>query len=576
MTTTVTDRPQAEAPQSAHVQGMRLETIPLDALTRHPGNVRKNLKITKAFRTSVLRRMVTPLLVVALPEGGYKVFDGHRRLVVLVDAKRPSAPCLVFDDLSAAEEFLAMAVTARQREGLSDDEQALALFEAVQLGTDDREAADATGLTKKQVRTAVRFAGSEKLRKLTGKAKNLPALGLDQMAALLEFENDPAAVEQLTAAAESGNFDWHLEKLRSKREARRKFAEQGKEYRAAGIQVIDSRSDLPDTAAEVWGLADADGRYLSRDDHQSCPGHVMAPWDDEGTGWNAFCLDPAAHGHQVRITDPSRKPKAAKDPAAMRAVKEGNRDWEAATTVRRNWLAQFARRRTWAKETQEAMSRFAAREMIRGGYVLNNGFNADDSLELMRQWLAMPEDAGWKKCAEAADQAGAGRLPFLHFATVGTRIEKQAGARDRRAWRTDSQAYTDDLRGRIGDYLRALGELGYELSPIEQAVADRETYHPLGADQVAEALGDDEAAEDAEETDGTDSAEDTDGTEEAEETEDAEDAEEADGTDSAEDTDGTEEAEETEDAEDAEEADGTEEAGPVDGAAQVAEWPKSL
>ncbi|MET7816091.1 hypothetical protein ABZT26_35290 [Streptomyces sp. NPDC005395] len=465
-----------EAAPAGTAEPIQLRTIPMAQLTSHPGNVRQDLKVSKEFRASVLRRMLTPLLVVEAPEGGYKVFDGNRRLLVLVEAKRESALCLVFGDVDAAEEYLAMTITARQREGLSDAEQAVALFQAAELGASVRQMAQAAGLKQKEVKTAVRFAGSETLRQATQSEGARRSVTLDEMAALIEFENDPEALKELTAAVGGHDFDWLLQRRRADRDDRARLARERKEYVAAGVRMLDSRTDLPEGAEELWRLRTTeDGERLSDEDHRECPGHAVAP-QEFGSGWATVCLDPAGNEHHLQ--NPRRK-EEERDPAAEAAVVQGNKDWVAATAVRREWLVQFARRRSLAKEVQETVARFVVEQILLGGYIITNSLNASETLDLARQWLGADKDAGWPQCAEVAAKAAPGKVPVLQFVAVASPLERQAGAKDRRAWRTDRLGYTDGLRERIGSYLRSLESLGYELSPVERAVAEGRSYDPF-------------------------------------------------------------------------------------------------
>ncbi|RKN53472.1 hypothetical protein D7231_35085, partial [Streptomyces klenkii] len=304
-------------------------------------------------------------------------------------------------------------------------------------------------------------------------------LDLEHMAALIEFEDDAGAVEALTQAArENRDFAYTLRRLRYDRAERKQLAEQRATYVETGVQVIDSYHDLPRGAAalhDLWGAED--GQWIREKDHRSCPGHVMAPGQYIGN-WTAYCLDPAGNGHRPRSGNGAKKA----DPAAMRAVVEGNKDWVAATDVRRDWLLQFTRRKTWPKTAQEQMSRFAAQQVLLGGDIITQGLGAPEALELARQWLGLPETADRSACAEAAAQADPRRLVLHHFVAVAATIERQAGAKDRRAWRTDHLAYPRALRERIGEYLRLLETLGYQLSPIERAVASGETHHPARED----------------------------------------------------------------------------------------------
>jgi hypothetical protein len=69
-----------------------------------------------------------------------------------------------------------------------------------------------------------------------------------------------------------------------------------------------------------------------------------------------------------------------------------------------------------------------------------------------------------------------GRLPLALLAVIATAYEdRMDGDAGRATWRTD-QHFTQCNRKEAGTYLRFLAGIGYELSPIEQSVADGEPY----------------------------------------------------------------------------------------------------
>ncbi len=82
--------------------------------------------------------------------------------------------------------------------------------------------------------------------------------------------------------------------------------------------------------------------------------------------------------------------------------------------------------------------------------------------------------SGAFKVGEVASWAAA-RLPLVPLAAIITAHEEQMdGPAGRATWRTDrQQGY---WREDSGDYLRFLASIGYELAPIEQAVADGVPY----------------------------------------------------------------------------------------------------
>ena len=70
-----------------------------------------------------------------------------------------------------------------------------------------------------------------------------------------------------------------------------------------------------------------------------------------------------------------------------------------------------------------------------------------------------------------------GRLALLNFAPYAASFEKRIS--EVQTWRHDKPQFdTEEIRADARVYLRALGEMGYPLSPIEQAVIDGKPYTP--------------------------------------------------------------------------------------------------
>ena len=77
---------------------------------------------------------------------------------------------------------------------------------------------------------------------------------------------------------------------------------------------------------------------------------------------------------------------------------------------------------------------------------------------------------------DTADAWPSGRLPLALLAVIATAYEdRMDGDAGRATWRTD-QRFTQCNRDEAGVYLRFLAAAGYELSPVEQAVADQVPY----------------------------------------------------------------------------------------------------
>lgn len=451
---------------------LRLEYIELTRLTSHPGNVRKDLKITDRFRRSVRRKLETPLTVTALPGGDYRVIDGHRRLLVMVEDEWKTAPCIVDQDAAEdeASQFVTMFNTGHHRQGLTAIEEATALFSAAGLGASVKRLADEIGWTQKDVKSAVQVARADATRE-AAETIDYPWT-LDDLAALHEFEDDGEAFSRLLDAAERRQFAAQVKREKNDRAMRAKLAKEREVYEAAGIKVLDSYDDLPDTASSVWRLTDAD-----RETHETCPGHLIAParYDEK---WSSYCADPEAHHSMPGSSGTgsgSPKPKKA-DPAVRAHVIQGNKDWTAATDARHDWLKALMTRKTWPKEHQLIMARFVGTATLRGGDLTTDATH-DKARALLAAWYGLSVTATNGEFGAIADKIDPRRLNSLPFGALAASHEKSA--MDTRTWRrADDKGWTTGTRVLIGAWLKVCRELGHNLTPIEEAVISGQDYVP--------------------------------------------------------------------------------------------------
>ncbi|MGI5353586.1 ParB/RepB/Spo0J family partition protein [Streptomyces sp. CA-250714] len=455
----------------------RFEDVPLSQLTAHPGNVREDLAVTDRFRRSIRKKLRTPLLVTPQADGTYKVIDGHRRLLVMIEDKWETVP-VVIDDSRAEDEagqYVDMVTTAEQRVGLSTREKAAALFQASELGAGVKAIASETGWTQKDVKTAVQVGRAAKSMEAAQSVQY--AWTLDQLAALTEFEDDPEALAELTEAAQSGNFAYRLRRLRDDREETARLAKERAEFVAAGLTVIDEYEALPDSATQIHELLTHDGtKTISEEEHKTCRGHVMAP-GKYGSEWVPYCLKPALYDHTVRQPYGTTATTKKEDKEARQRIIQGNKHYKAATAARREWLNTWMTRKTFPRDAQVIMARFVAEATLRGDDLGIGDISSEDGSRMVREWLGIADASrAGTMTAEIVAKADARRLFLYPFMAVVASYEKTTGHKDNRAWRTDRHGLSDRTRERIGAYLSMLVQLGHSATPIEQAIIDGEEY----------------------------------------------------------------------------------------------------
>ena len=226
-----------------------------------------------------------------------------------------------------------------------------------------------------------------------------------------------------------------------------------------------------------------DGEELTPESHAGCPGRGAFFRSYDPTSPVYYCADPAAHGHSFRHGEPAvnsgragaadaagpvGSPEHGPSDAARRLVIQGNKAWKAAAEVRKRWLAgHLFPRRTAPRE----VAQFVAQQLLTMPDPLRSGLAAAHSRPLFAEITGKTAD-GW---AEACGTVAAGRLPLLMLAPIATTYEQaMTEGEGKNTWRTDR--YSPCPRQEAGRYLAFLTSVGYQLSDIEQAVADSTPY----------------------------------------------------------------------------------------------------
>jgi len=474
------------APADAHAgtAGQRL-MIAVSDLAAHPGNVREDLNLTEEFAESIASEGVRiPLLITTGPDGGGRVIEGHRRLAAAIKAGLAEVPCDVdpgqADDDAGQYLDMLLANSDGYRANYTVLEETAALFAAHQAGASKTRIRKATGRTATQVRSALAaggLAGETRARA----AQASPEVTLEDLALLAEFDADEAATGRLLSCLEHGYpLEHAAERIRQDRAEAAEHARIRDSLQAAGVPVTDG---LPPDAAWLTSLSH-DDQELTPETHASCPGHgaTFATWNLLNPSY--YCTSPAEYGHTsrwIRPGQPSRdragdsgqpddahaRPDLAADPD-RRLVVAGNKTWQAAAEVRHRWLAAslFTRR-----SAPREVHLFTARQLLAMPDPLRSGL-ASAPHQALFTTLTGRDGGQWDHECETATT---GRLALAILAPIVTAYEHgMTEGEGRNTWRIDR--YSPCPRGDAGHYLAFLASVGYQLSDIEQAVADGASY----------------------------------------------------------------------------------------------------
>ncbi|MEU7916723.1 hypothetical protein [Microbispora bryophytorum] len=461
---------------------VRLARIPLHLLDHHPGNVRADYALTEAFCRSLAADQQVAVYVVPIPddhprgegEEGYRfwVTKGNRRLAAARHQQLPDLLCLI--DLAKAGDragqFIDMVVENDDefRRGLTAFEQAQALFAAHEAGASRTRIRKLTGRTREEVAGAITAARLSTQTRQAAQRMNHDWT-LEDLALLADFDGDEEALAEIHQRVGWGHqVRYAVEYIRTERAEAAERARVRAELEQAGIPVSD---DIPSGALTLTRLADVvDG--FDPDTHTTCEGHGVFLRSRGTPTPLAYCTSPEQHGYAPPETPSAPGAPAVGSAAPARAneperklVIEGNRAWKASATVRQEWVAGLLARATAPKPVMA----WVARQLV------------EMPTPLRDKLTGARHTALWAKLIGNIDAASTaavrpGRLPLLALAPIAVAYEHQMTVPDsaRYIWRHDRTGAVSRSDARA--YLSLLVELGYQPTPIEQAIIDGLPY----------------------------------------------------------------------------------------------------
>ncbi|MGM9470361.1 ParB/RepB/Spo0J family partition protein [Streptomyces murinus] len=472
-------------------------TLQLGQIRVNEKNVRQDLGLDEKFLKSIAANGVKiPIVVLPLGENAYELRMGHRRYYGARTTKDTEeeqdaieVPAYVLDPSlrEAGEDFIDQLIENDDdyRRGLTELEQADALFGAIDAGMKQARVAELTGRSRKEVSRAVKTAKSVGTRTRTALAEaGTYNLDLEVLGVLGEFDDDPAAVDRLLDAHAKGRFEFQAQWERDDREEQRARERVRPQLQAAGVRLAEDSDTLAPTAEPLSDLDGPDGGPMSAQAHAECPGH-MAAWAEnprEPGEVEYFCTDPDRFGHhppKEEDTPETGGDQAQAQPQAARAakpsqpsreyVKAGNKAYRAAERARQGWLKDLIGRKTAPKP----LAAFVTEQLLACPKPVAQWTGDAGRRDLGK------ELTGHNTPAERAKTATPAKLTLLSFAVLAATFEKRMG--EVRTWRTDSTARSTvyelrEIREDARTWLTFLTEIGYPLSSIEQAIADDEPY----------------------------------------------------------------------------------------------------
>ena len=413
-------------------------------------------------------------------DGTIHITEGQRRTLAATQAKTNLPVYLAADaDAAEADRILAQLAENDHRATIAASDRVTAYEQLSLLGVSPAQIAKRTRRNRAEVDAALTVAHNPTAREHL----HTHELTLDQAATLAEFSDDAEATQVLerTLAEDPVMLAHQAQRIRDQRAAEAAEAQAHADLINQGLTPLTDYDYNRD--ADITSLTRPDDEQrtpLSIDDEdvRTCDGlrfrvHATRQHTDDDPNAYTYVADVSytitdyrRHGFISRwsaTTGTSSGPMTEEQKAERRTVIENNRAWDSAETVRRDWLRDFATRKTAPK----GAAQFLARMIPRAIPALDKEIHTKKAA-LTCDLLGVPEQTsdGWHTRRHDLDAYlskphSPGRATHLTLMTLLISIEANTG---RHNWR-NPDALTSD-------YLQALAAWGYTLSPIEQTATD--------------------------------------------------------------------------------------------------------
>lgn len=393
-------------------------------------------------------------------EGVVRVRYGQRRTVGARAAGVATLPVYVVDvdQADEAQRIVAQLVENDQRADLTAGERVQAWKRLELAGLSVTAIAKRTGSKRADVKTGVTVAKSQTGARLVAEA----GLDLHQAAELLEFEDDPALVDELTAVAVSDPdyFPHAVVQARQDRDAQAKREAAEQVEAAKGHRILTEHPGHSVNPAPLYALRTADGDPVTEDSIQGTAGVAVRVrvWAGQGdVELTYFIDDPEQNGYTFRpgyTNQPEQKgPMTDEQKAERKALIANNKAWAAAEVVRREWVTKFLGRKTMPKDAPAVLA-----GLLGGSSARRVAQGISDGRGLVKEFLGLDRGYG-DQIAEYATAHPTKAMHVVVAVVLGT-IEDTT---DRWNWRNPN--------AEVAQYLRTLAAWGYPLSPVEKIAA---------------------------------------------------------------------------------------------------------
>jgi len=464
--THLTDQPRPEATTDAAptAAGVDLVHVPAADVVIED-NVRTAADLDPAFLASVKRHgVLLPTIGYRNADGAVVVRDGQMRVLAAREAGREVPVFVTARDDSTAKRIAEQLVANERRTALTDGDR-LAAYRQLEIeGLSVTAIARETGTKRDTVKQTLTVAKSE----AATKAVTDQALTLDDALLFAEFQDDPEAIAELQACVDEGyaeELPFTAERIRQDRQGKADMARITGEWEAKGVRVVTTEDDYKHLHELTDAEDDAEDRpVLDAEAHATgCSGHavVLQSWGEHTA--IAVCTTPEAHhvkyprysfstAPAAELTEEEAAEQKEAEKAARRELIANNKAWDAADTLRTEFVKSLLQRKALPKD----WTMFAAIAGTRHGWTMR----ADNSGGV-RDLLSIESGSGYGADTVAlwVEQHPA-KAPHVALAVVLSAFENAA---DRNWWRYPS--------AEGAAYLNQLAAWGHRLTDVEKIAA---------------------------------------------------------------------------------------------------------
>jgi ParB family transcriptional regulator, chromosome partitioning protein len=311
-------------------------SVPIDSIRPNPRQVRKKLPNLDELADSIREvGVLEPVTIFPDGEGGWFLKWGHRRHAAAKLAGLTTIPAIKWETADSPGHQLVQLLTENgQREPVTELEEAEAVQALLALGekaySSQAKVARALGVPSARVKALVAVG------KVPDKVKaklHEGQITLEAAEDLAEFADYPGAVDRLTTAVGTGDWDWMLREERQRREMAKQRAALMAQLEKDGVRVIPKPED--DVAAKEkpvhWLFGDeGQGNRLDAEAHRSCPYHAVVAYVlfNGEVKLQAYCTDPEAAGHHVsrHLRPGEQQPRDGQTVSAEQVARERERE----------------------------------------------------------------------------------------------------------------------------------------------------------------------------------------------------------------------------------------------------------